>query len=91
MVNNEKDLARLVGARHETEAAVIVAALADHGIRAVATGDFTLGFRAEAPGDVSVLVDSEDLERAKHALEEIRRESRSIDWSTIDTGDSATC
>ena len=42
---------------------------------------------ARAPGWVQVLVADEDLPRARVALEEIRRESDSIDWSQIDVGE----
>ena len=48
----------------EIEGAAIVAALADHGIKASTTGDFTAGFRAEAPGWVQVVVRAEDFEQA---------------------------
>ena len=49
----------------EAEASLIVQCLTNQGITARAVGGFTSGFRAEAPGDVSVLVMSGDLERAK--------------------------
>ena len=58
----------------DVEAAVIVNALAAHGIEASTTGGFTSGFRAEAPGDIDVVVRQSDLERAKQILEEIRDE-----------------
>jgi hypothetical protein len=57
--------------RTETEAALIVAALKDRGVEAQATGGFTSGFRAEAPGDVRILVRRSDLEQARAALREI--------------------
>jgi hypothetical protein len=50
---------------NEMEASLIVQCLTNQGITARAVGGFTSGFRAEAPGDVSVLVMSGDLERAK--------------------------
>ncbi len=58
----------LMWAPTETEAAIIVAALANHGVLAHATGALTSGFRAEAPGGVQILVRQDDLERARDAL-----------------------
>jgi hypothetical protein len=57
----------------EIEASLIVQCLSNEGIAARAVGGFTSGFRAEAPGDVSVLVKSGDLARAKRALAAIRQ------------------
>ena len=54
--------------RTEVEASVLVAALAEVGIKAVAAGGYTSGFKAEAPGDVQILVKQDDLERAHKAL-----------------------
>jgi len=51
----------------EAHAAMIVAALEREGIKAHAQGSLTSGFRAEAPGNVQVLVRQADLGQA-HAL-----------------------
>lgn len=62
---------RLVTVRsvsHAWEAALIVAALAEHDISAVSTGEFTAEFRAEAPGVVTVEVASQDLDQADQIL-----------------------
>lgn len=61
----------LIGAPTEAEASIIVGFLADRRIAARAVGGFTAGFRAEAPGDVSVLVKRADLERAQNALRSV--------------------
>ena len=87
MQDESKNLARLIGVRHEAEAALIVAALANHGIRAVASGAYTSGFRAEAPGDVSVFVESADLDRAKEVMAAMHTERDNIDWSQVDVGE----
>jgi hypothetical protein len=58
----------------EGGAAVLVAVLQDAGIRAVATGGFTAGFRAEAPGWVRVQTLERDAERARKILAEIKME-----------------
>ena len=71
----------------DIEAAAIVGALAARGIEAATTGGYTAGFRAEAPGQVHVIVKREDLERARQALAEIEREQPEVDWSQIDVGE----
>ena len=76
----------LVSVPGEVEAAVIVNALEEHGIGARATGGYTSGFKAEAPGEVRVLVAQADAVRAKDVLTEIRREYAQIDWSNVDFG-----
>ena len=69
----------------EIEGAAIVAALADHGIKASTTGDFTSGFRAEAPGWVQVVVRSEDFEQAEQILSQL--DAKQVDWSKVDVGE----
>jgi hypothetical protein len=56
----------------ETEAMMLVAVLADENIKAVATGGFTAGFVAEAPGWVSVKTLEGDAKRAKEILAELK-------------------
>jgi len=63
---------------NEFEAALIVNALEEQGIRATAVGGYTSGFRAEAPGGVRVVVTRGDLERAREVLAEARREPAEI-------------
>jgi len=78
----------LTSAPLEVQAGIIVAALQENGIKATMSGETTAGFRAEAPGWVQVLVAEEDLPRARAVLEELRRESKDIDWSQIDVGEA---
>ena len=68
----------------EFEAAAIVSALEAEGIRARAVGGFTAGFRAEAPGGVTVVVSEHDLDRANAVLEELRSRGADVDWSQVD-------
>jgi Putative prokaryotic signal transducing protein len=68
----------------EFEAAAIVSALEAEGIRARAVGGFTAGFRAEAPGGVTVVVAEADLERAKVVVADLRRRGADVDWSQVD-------
>jgi len=77
---------RLTRVTTEAEAAGIVTALAAHGIQATATGGFTAGFRAEAPGYVNVLVRHEDLSAAKQVLADLKDIGSDIDWSQVDVG-----
>lgn len=56
----------------ETAALILVSVLADEGIRAVAVGGFTAGFRAEAPGWVQVKTFSREAVRAREIIAEIR-------------------
>lgn len=60
----------LLSVANEIEATVIVDYLDQCGIRAFAAGGYTAGFRAEAPGDVKILVKQADLDRARRALAE---------------------
>jgi hypothetical protein len=79
MSNDPHNPAILISARDDIEAAAIVAALASRGIDASTTGDFTAGFRAEAPGDVNVIVKQADLDRARNALAEIEEDQPDVD------------
>jgi len=49
----------------EWEANLLVHRLEDEGVRASATGGYTAGFIAEAPGAVGIFVDSRDETRAR--------------------------
>lgn len=87
MAQAELTLARLTSVPTEMEAGVIVAELERHGIRATMTGVHTANFRAEAPGQVSVLVDSRDLDLARATLVALRLEQPQVDWSQVEIGD----
>lgn len=58
-------------AADELQANVILGALEAAGIHAKMVGEFTAGFRAEAPGMVQILVRQEDAEKAKSLLESL--------------------
>ena len=75
--HNLDDAKLVTVSEHPTEvgAAVVVAALKDAGIRAVATGGFTAGFRAEAPGSVCVQTLERDAARARQIISEIKQTS----------------
>lgn len=86
MSQAELTLAKLTSFPTEMEAGVLIAELEEHGIRATMTGVHTANFRAEAPGQVSVLVNSRDLDRARETLAALRRETAQVDWSQVDVG-----
>jgi hypothetical protein len=74
----------LLSVANEIEAAAMVNALAELGVEAFAAGGYTSGFKAEAPGDVAVMVKQANLDRAKQALAEIRQQQGHIDWDNVD-------
>ena len=53
----------------------------------VATGGYISGFKAEAPGDIKVLVRHSEAGQARQMLDQIRQEQTEIDWSEIDVGE----
>ena len=82
--NNPTTLTRFAS---EIEAASILSALAENGIQATTTGSFTIGFRADAPGDLTVVVRRCDLQRALEVLAEVDAARKDIDWSAVDVGE----
>ena len=76
----------IYSAAHESEAAIVVNALSNAGIHAKAHGEFSAGFRAEAPGDVKVFVNPGDVDAAKIVLEDIKTDEE-IDWENVDVGE----
>jgi hypothetical protein len=68
MNSADDELAVLVAVASDVEAAPIVSTLEAHGILATATGGFTSDFKAEAPGNVQVVVRRADLEQAIQVL-----------------------
>ncbi len=83
---DHKDAEKLVTvARRPSEAGatVLVSVLADAGIRAVATGGFTSGFKAEAPGWVSVQTLESDAPRARQVLAEVQFDP--VEWPDDDS------
>jgi hypothetical protein len=81
---DDENLCKLTTVFGEYEATAIVSALEAEGVRAQTVGGFTAGFRAEAPGGVSVVVLENDLPRAKQILADLREHGAGIDWSQVD-------
>ncbi len=86
--NQHEDLCVLASFRTEVEAAVIRAALAEHGIDARLVGDYLAHFRGtEIAVDVQLLVRSADLSRARAILDALPESPATIDWSQVDVGE----
>lgn len=77
----------VVSVPNELEAGVVVAALEENGIPASMSGVYTAGFRAEAPGQVQVLVAEEDAERARQIIQDAEQHRGDVDWSQVDVGE----
>jgi hypothetical protein len=84
MATDSDKLKTLTIVTNEWQAAAIVSALEAEGIRAHSVGGFTAGWKAEAPGGVSVLVVESDLARAKEILQELKTHGADVDWSQLD-------
>ena len=87
MTNDADDPVLLTSAPNEMEAGIIVGALESAGIKATMSGVYTAGFRAEAPGWVQILVNEEDLEKAKEILADAHDHRDDTDWSNVDVGE----
>ena len=76
MTENSSDEPVIVTtANSEPLAAIMVARLRGEGIEAEMSGEYTSGFRAEAPGVVQILVRASDAARAREVLQETQDES----------------
>jgi Putative prokaryotic signal transducing protein len=71
---------------NELEAGVVVAALEEVGIKSTMSGVYTAGFRAEAPGQVQILVAKEDEARAREVIRLGEENKEDVDWSQVDVG-----
>ena len=86
MTDQPDHLALLTSTPTEMEASIIIAALEENAIRATMSGEYTAGFRAEAPGWVRILVAEDDLAAAEAVLDDVRQDRDDIDWSQVDVG-----
>jgi hypothetical protein len=77
--------AKLTSVPTETEAAIVIAALEDEGIRAE-SDEFTSGLRAGPWNWVDIMVDAKDLAKAQEVLAKVQEENDHIDWSKVDVG-----
>jgi type III secretory pathway lipoprotein EscJ len=86
MSDKPEHTAHLTSTPTESEAAIVIAALEENGIRATAD-EYTSGLRAGAWNWVDILVAEDDLARAKEVLEQVQRENSHINWSQVDVGE----
>lgn len=76
----------LTTVRSPLEVEALVAALRERGIEAIGF-NYAASIMQSTAVPQTISVHREDLERAKAALEEIRADSREIDWDTLDVGE----
>ena len=86
-MTSPEDIEVLTSVATEPEAAMIIAALKQDDLDAVAEGVLTSALRAEAPGEVRILVRSLDMDRAKVVLNEFQQGPVDVDWSKVDLGE----
>ncbi|QEG34376.1 putative signal transducing protein [Bythopirellula goksoeyrii] len=79
---------KLIEVRTDTEAAIIVAALEREGIEAHISGEYTSGFRAEAPGWPTIVVRNTDFEHSQELLTKIKLPSDSTSNVSAENEDS---
>jgi hypothetical protein len=77
--------AKLTSVPTETEAAIVIAALEDEGIRAE-SDEYTSGLRAGPWNWVVIMVAEQDLAKAQAVLVRVQEENDHIDWSQVDVG-----
>jgi len=87
---DDQKLVTLAFLAGEIEATLLADELKNHGIPAEASGTFTAGFRAEAPGSVKVLVHEKDLAAAKQIMDDYHASKEAIDWDQVDVGEADT-
>jgi cyclic pyranopterin phosphate synthase len=88
MTTSTDNLVTLKTVPTDLEGRMIASALSANGVEAQVTGEFTAGFRAEAPGQVRVVVRSEDLDRAQEILasiEPLKEDQEVPDLTHFDT------
>jgi hypothetical protein len=86
MAKQPEHTAVLTSVPTETEAAIVVAALENNGIRAE-TDEYTSGLRAGPWNWVQILVAEEDLPRAQEVFAQVQQQNDHIDWSQVDVGE----
>jgi hypothetical protein len=86
MSNPNEETSTLTRVPSETEAAIVIAALEDNGIKAE-SDEYTSGLRAGPWNWVDIMVATSDLERAKEVLAQVQDENDHIDWSQVDVGE----
>jgi hypothetical protein len=86
MANPNEETSTLTRVPSETEAAIVIAALEENGIKAE-SDEYTSGLRAGPWNWVDIMVATADLERAQEVLAQVQEENEHIDWSQVDVGE----
>jgi hypothetical protein len=86
MANPNEETSTLTRVPTETEAAIVIAALEDNGIKAE-SDEYTSGLRAGPWNWVDIMVATADLEKAQEVLAKVQEENDHIDWSQVDVGE----
>jgi len=79
------ELVKVYSAANEIEAKVVVNVLNAAGVEALMQGQHSASFRAEAPGDVKVVVREQDVAAAYEAIVKLNLDDE-IDWDQVDVG-----
>jgi len=85
MKEPNEQTSKLTSVPSETEAAIVVAALEENGIRAE-SDEYTSGLRAGAWNWVDIMVATQDWAKAQEVLAKVQAENDHIDWSKVDVG-----
>ncbi len=85
-MSDDTELSVLTMTAREYEAQLIVDALFEKGIHAEKSGGAASDFKVGVPGQVEVLVETNQLAAATAAYQTIRDEADHIDWSQVDVG-----
>ncbi len=84
---DEAELAVAARVPGDAEGEVILEALAENGIKAIASGGATGSLGVGALGVVRILVQKEDVQRAKEIITAASHKGEQIDWSKVDVGE----
>ena len=76
----------IASCRHELEAGMLVNELRQHGVYARSVGESVSGLRAEAPGEISILVAAAEETVARQIIAQLKNASNDLDWSQVDVG-----
>jgi hypothetical protein len=85
MSNPLEQTSTLTRVPSETEAAIVIAALDENGIRAE-SDEYTSGLRAGPWNWVDIMVATQDLAKAQEILARVQEENDHINWSQVDVG-----
>ena len=86
MGDDQRNPELLIAVPTPVEAGLVVEALQERGIRAWFNAEPSVFYKVLPPFEVAVFVPREQIEQARAALAEIRRDEGNVDWSQVDVG-----